>query len=335
MEKLTRKEIRLLLHFQWIRGIHYEDAAKAIREAYGTKTDRKTAWRWYERFKEEGRQLEDKKRSGRPREIDREAVIHAIEEAPTMTTRMLAEDFDCVHGTIENILHEAGLRWRKTRWIPYELTNAQKQRRVEVAEQLLNRHNQEPITPYMVTQDETYVSFRNPKPQNAWVSPGQRVPSTPVPDFRNKKILLSVFWGPRGVIYWKLMEKTMDSRRYCRQLGRVAEVLEESGREDPVLYHHDNASSHTANVTKKKLRDLHWEVLPHPPYSPDLAPSDFHLFRSLKGWLKGRQFNSVDETRAAIQEFFDSKDVDFYRRGFDNLVDRWQQVIVFDGDYCD
>ena len=37
---------------------------------------------------------------------------------------------------------------------------------------------------------------------------------------------------------------------------------------------------HTSLVTRKKLLKLGWEVMPHPPYSPDLAPSDYHLFRS-------------------------------------------------------
>src|SRR5271170_7319537 len=88
-----------------------------------------------------------------------------------------------------------------------------------------------------------------------------------------------------------------------------------------------------ANVTKKKLNDLHWEVLPHPAYSPDMAPSDFHLFRSLKSWLKSKRFNNLDEVRAGIQEYFDSKPVEFYTRGFTKLPDIWEEIIAFDGDY--
>lgn len=87
-------------------------------------------------------------------------------------------------------------------------------------------------------------------------------------------------------------------------------------------------------MTKKKLEELDWEVLPHAPYSPDKSPSDFHLFRSLKNWLKGRRFNSVNEVRMGIQEFFDSKDTEFYERGINNLMDRWEQIVAFNGDYC-
>ena len=48
-----------------------------------------------------------------------------------------------------------------------------------------------------------------------------------------------------------------------------------------VIFHKDNARSHTSLVTRKQLLELGWEVMPHPQYSSDLAPSDYHLFRSL------------------------------------------------------
>ena len=48
-----------------------------------------------------------------------------------------------------------------------------------------------------------------------------------------------------------------------------------------VIFHQDNARPHTPLATRKKLLELGWEVIPHPPYSPDLAPSDYHLFCSL------------------------------------------------------
>jgi hypothetical protein len=51
---------------------------------------------------------------------------------------------------------------------------------------------------------------------------------------------------------------------------------------------HDSARPHTANRRRDLLRRYNWEVLDHPPYSPDLAPSDFHLFGPLKKHLGGR-----------------------------------------------
>lgn len=129
------------------------------------------------------------------------------------------------------------------------------------------------------------------------------------------------------------MDLSVTAVRYCNQLDRTAEILEFLGREEPVIFLHDNARPHTANLTKSKLIELGWEVLPHPPYSPDIAPSDFHLFRSLKHWLKGKSFESIDQIEDAIHEFFFSRDPDFYERGINNLVDRWEQIIGFNGEY--
>lgn len=127
----------------------------------------------------------------------------------------------------------------------------------------------------------------------------------------------------------------MNSEVYCVQLDRVVGKLSEIERKEPVIFLHDNATPHTSKMTKKKLADIGWEVLPHPPYSPDIAPSDYHLFRSFKGWLKGKRYDDIDELKAGIQEFFDSKPAQFYQRGIYNLLDRWDQIITYEGDYCD
>jgi histone-lysine N-methyltransferase SETMAR len=331
---LTREQIRLLLHYEWLQGTDANDAAKKINKTYGLNTvGRRTAYDWYARFRKEGMQLKDKAHTGRPRTIDREAVLNQIRANPTMTTRMLADDFNCHHSAIEEILHEAGLKWRKTRLVPYSLTDAQRQKRVDVATKLLERQRQVPFVQNVITMDETWLPFNNPDPHKAWLLPNQRAPATPSPDFRQKKIMLSVFWDSTGVIGWGLVDRTVNSEVYCAQLDRVAEALLDSGREEPVIFLHDNASSHTSKMTKNKLADLGWEVLPHPPYSPDMAPSDFHLFTSLKGWLKGKRFSNVQEAENAVQEYFNSKPIEFYARAFSKLPDIWEEIIGFDGDY--
>jgi hypothetical protein len=68
-------------------------------------------------------------------------------------------------------------------------------------------------------------------------------------------------------------------------------------------------------------------VLPHPPYSPDLAPSDFHLFGPMKGGLRGKQFPNTDAVIEAVKKCLSQTDSDFYRAGIQRLIERWRKCI--------
>ena len=84
-----------------------------------------------------------------------------------------------------------------------------------------------------------------------------------------------------------------------------------------------------------KLRDLHYELLEHPPYFPDLAPSDFCLFRKLKLFLVGQCFSSKQETIAAVEGYFADLTKNHYRDGIMALEHRWNKCISLKGDYVE
>ena len=100
-----------------------------------------------------------------------------------------------------------------------------------------------------------------------------------------------------------------------------------------IVFHHDNARPHTSMATRKKLLELGWEVMCHPPYSPDLAPSDYHLFRSLQNFLNGKNFIDDEEVENHLHQFFSEKDHTFYEEGIMKLPQRWQTVIKQSGNY--
>ena len=79
-----------------------------------------------------------------------------------------------------------------------------------------------------------------------------------------------------------------------------------------VLFLHDNAPAHRALATQKKLAYLGFQCLDHPPYSRDLALSDYHLFPGLKKQLKGRHFSSNAEVIAAAETWLDGQTSDFF-----------------------
>ena len=106
-----------------------------------------------------------------------------------------------------------------------------------------------------------------------------------------KKIMGTVFWDAEGCILIEFLEcgKTTNATHYVRHYSKLRRALcnEHPGRK--VILQHDNAQPHTAHLTLEKIENVGWEVLPHPPYSPDLAPSDYHLFDFLKNQIRGQQ----------------------------------------------
>jgi hypothetical protein len=100
-----------------------------------------------------------------------------------------------------------------------------------------------------------------------------------------------------------------------------------------VILQHENTRPHTENITKAAIQELDWEIISHPPYSPDLALSDWHLFRSLSNNLRGVSFNTDAELQNWLSEFFTAKPADFFKRGIENLPERWEAVVNNGGEY--
>ena len=98
------------------------------------------------------------------------------------------------------------------------------------------------------------------------------------------------------------------------------------------MFLHDNAPAHQSLATQKKLAYLGFQCLDHPPYSPDLAPSDYHLFPGLKKkQLKGRNFSSDAEVIAGWTDNI----LNFLLSGLQKLEQRAKKCIELRGDYVE
>ena len=94
--------------------------------------------------------------------------------------------------------------------------------------------------------------------------------------------------------------ETITAERYQTQLIRLSRALREKRpqyeqRHEKVILQHDNARPHVAKPVKTYLETLKWEVLPHPPYSPEIAPSDYYFFQSMAHGLAEQQFRSYED----------------------------------------
>jgi len=102
-----------------------------------------------------------------------------------------------------------------------------------------------------------------------------------------------------------------------------------------VLFLHDNAPAHRVLAIQKKLAYLGSQCLDHPPYSPDLALSDYHLFPGLKKQLKGHHFSSDAEVIAAAETWLDGQPSEMFLSGLQKLVQRTKKCIELRGEYVE
>lgn len=138
----------------------------------------------------------------------------------------------------------------------------------------------------------------------------------------------------------QLPSETITGDVYRRQLMRLKRAVEEKrpewvNRHNKLIFQHDNAKPHTVNVVKNYLQGQDWEVLSHPLYSPDIAPSDYHLFRLMQLALQDVRFTSYESIKKWLDEWIASKDEEFFRQGIRQLPERWAKVVAFDGSYFD
>jgi histone-lysine N-methyltransferase SETMAR len=120
-----------------------------------------------------------------------------------------------------------------------------------------------------------------------------------------------------------------------KRLKRAVRRKRSGLHNDQILLQHDNARPHAALRTQEAIQKLGWTVLPHPPYSPDLAPSDYHLFGKLKEFLRGNHYASVDDVKHGVQTWIKQTPATFFEKGIMDLVPRWQKCIAGDGDYVE
>jgi len=141
------------------------------------------------------------------------------------------------------------------------------------------------------------------------------------------KVLASNFWDQDGILLIDYLPKgqTINAEFYSTLLVQMNDILKEKRRGKVTkvsLFLHDNAPAHRVLATQKKLAYLGFQCLDHPPYSPDLAPSDYHLFPGLKKQLKSSHFSSDAEIIPAAETWLDGQYSDFFLSGLQKLEQR-------------
>ncbi|GBM02173.1 Mariner Mos1 transposase [Araneus ventricosus] len=126
--------------------------------------------------------------------------------------------------------------------------------------------------------------------------------------------------------------------RYCETLRKLRRAIQNKRRgmlSQGIVLLHDNARSHSAGVNQNLMQQFDWEQFDHPPYSPDLAPSDYHLFLNLKREFGGRRFDSDDDAKNGVQQWLSSLAASFFQEGIDKLVSRYNKCLNNGGNYVE
>jgi len=147
-----------------------------------------------------------------------------------------------------------------------------------------------------------YITMTRRQSNNQWSGGKAAHPSLKNSQCKNplEKFLDSIFWDQDDILLIDYFPKgqSINAEYYSSLLAQLKDISKEkrSGKVTKgVLFLHDNVPAHWAIATQKKLAYLGFQCLDRPPYSPDLAPSDYHPFLGLKKQLKGRHFSSDAE----------------------------------------
>lgn len=319
------------------------NAAEAFRNLLKTFDEdaisSRTCRRWFEKFEAGDLSLIDRPRSGRPSEIDDDVLCATIRKDPFLTASQIAEELKSKQQTISDHIKKLGFVYKYSRWVPHDLSDKNLHDRIVICTSLLARNKTEPFLDRLVTGDEKWITYENIVRKRVYCQPGKSAPSTPKSSLNIKKRMLCIWWDRKGPIHYELLkpDERINSEMYCRQLDDLNRELKIKRpalvNRKQIILHHDNARPHTALATRQKIADLSWEILSHPPYSPDLAPSDFHLFLSLQNFLNGKKYKNETDVDQALHKFFASKNESFYKNGIDKLPSRWEEVINNAGNY--
>ena len=266
-----------------------------------------------------------------------------LKRNPGLSANQIAAELGRPATTIKSYLHNVlHFEFKKTRWIPHFLNDEQRKKRVEEARALLDvlEAAEQDDFRFLVTGDESWFFYTSPK-AGLWMPESEPAPQAQRPSHYGPKTMIIVFWNIHGPLIVEAIPKGKSATgEYFREAviedicaSEAFQTAQEEGKE--FWIHMDNAPIHRAETVTTEMEKFGLLRAPHPPYSPDLAPSDFYLFGALKSRIKGIEFAHSDEIKEWIQSEFEKIPPDELRRVFRLWRMRLEACIALDGHYVE
>ena len=337
----------------WSLGQSCSEIHANLTRIHGSDSVSKmTVYRWVEKFNEGQTDVADLPRSGRPcfsaSKTLPDRILDLLEENPRLAIREIADRLDTPRSTVHHCMADSmGLVKLSARWVPRLLTPDLKEQRQNICRSNLGLADEhggwDVFRTAIVSGDETWIPHFAPLSKSesmTWAPKGSNPPVKAKQQPNCKKIMLLLFFDYRGPLTIDFLEPnaTVNANRYVETLTKLKADIHNKRRVGgkPTFLHHDNARPHTATRTMETIERLHFNLLPHPPYSPDLAPADFAVFPRLKQLLRGRVYESRDcltnEVRRILQREIP---VEFYADAVNGMRTRWEKCLHVKGDYVE
>lgn len=318
-----------------------------LKEAFGDDCmSYSQAKKWHKAFREGREDVNDEARSGRPStSLTEENVTRVRELLNTdrrMSVRMMGEQLNLPKTVVHEIVSEKlGMRKICAKLVPKVLTDAQKANRVETCQELKQLCEDNPsFLDNVITGDESWIFQYDPESKrqsSEWhTTSSPRQKKARMCKSRVKSMVI-VFFDAKGIVHHEFVPagQTVNAQYYKGVLQRLNARVTRVRKEVQGSWklHHDNAPSHTAFVVTSYLTRIGVATVPHPPYSPDLAPADFFLFPRLKRVLKGHHLGTVENVQATTTARLKDIPPEEFQKAYRAWTSRWQKCIDAEGMY--
>ncbi|KAJ4442700.1 hypothetical protein ANN_04289 [Periplaneta americana] len=191
-------------------------------------------------------------------------------------------------------------------WVPRMLLPHMKQKRMGICQLVLHYEQEgDEFLKNIVTGDGNWVHHFNPENKRSSLQfhhKGSHAPKKFKAVPSAGKLMLTVFWNIQGVVHMEFMPES-------------------------------TTINSVSAMTTEHILHLGFAVVDHPPYSPNMAPSDFHLFPKLKEYLREHLFDSDDAVQTEVRLWFRHQNETFYSDSIKKLVTHWEKCIHHQGDY--
>ena len=199
-------------------------------------------------------------------------------------------------------------------------------------------NNNEPFLDQIVMCDEKWILYDNRPAQ--WLDWEEISKHFPKPNLHHKMVMVTVWWSAAPLIhtaFWILV-KPLHLENMVRKSMRCTENCNACSQhwstEMAQFFSRTTPDGTVTQPMLQRLNELEYEVLPHPPYSPDLLPSN-SCFKHIDNFLQGKRFPNQHEAQNSFQEFVNSQSMDFYSTEINKLIFHWQKCVDYDSSYFD